>query len=131
MNTVKKLLIGLIAVITGLLSYELAFRAAAFIYEIILHIPLIGRIFGFVFNVLPGDLLILSVMGYFGAIAAFFACTAIIGIGKQEIAWPLRMTAVILCLLFVLSLLVSTDTTAWAIVRTIIWGVEAWVIVKP
>ena len=61
MNTVKKLLIGLIAVIAGLLSYELAFRAAAFIYEIILHIPLIGRIFDFVFNVLPGDLLILSV----------------------------------------------------------------------
>ena len=131
METIKKLLIGLIAVIAGILAYELAFRAAAFVYEFIVHIPLIGRIIGFLFRILPGDLPILGLMGCCGAFAAYYASTAVISLGRQEIRWPVRMTAVVLCLLFVLSLLMSTEASPWGIVRTIVWGIEAWFIVKP
>ena len=130
MRTIKRLLTGLIAAAAGILAYDIAFRVTAFFYSFLLSIPLLGRLFDILFNVLPGDLLILTVMGYFGCLASVFAMTFIIGISKTELTWPVKIVRIILCLLFVLSMLMYNDFSLWTILRTVIWIVEVFTIIR-
>ncbi len=121
MKTTKNTLIGLLAVAAGFFAYRFGYGLLGYVFGFILNIPVIGRLFDMFINVLPGNLLLYIIIGYFGTLFAMLACAAVMGYGKMESTWPARVLGVILAAGIVLVMTLNHDYNIWGILRTVIW----------